>query len=981
MASITGIVTRIRKKPDPDTGRCTLQVDYDTFGKISSTVMFANARNVAVGDAFSADGEWRTSPYMGKEEETFSAWSFRPDVPKNEGLLLRWLKENFDQARHGLTPEAIDAAFKASGIRMMDSVETATQALASRTSAPDRFRRAIAETLESKMSGTKAMALLKDSGLDDGVIARIISAIPENPHGRLLANPYSTAPIPQVGFVNADLIGRKMGVPVLDRRRLLAAVTEVLRDLASKGSTSADSDVLMGRLHQMSGVDPERLVAFLREESHKDDHGLSIITVKGRMLCALKDLFQAEAQVTVRVARTIMSGRRNGEARVRAAAADLFLDPKFKRFDPVQRLAVEMAAVEPFSIVTGGPGTGKSTVMEAVVALASRFDAGPVLLVAPTGNAAKRLSATTGQKASTLHRLLRARESGPDGATVFAYNRDKPLPAGCFVVVDEASMIDVQMTSALLQAMPPDGRLLLVGDYDQLPSVGPGAILRDLLLARMQSGSGVPSVKLEAVYRQGKDSGIAHGAAQIRRGEVPDLAEEDRGGVSFRKVPPAEIGRYIERLVCEELPREDMNPLTDVATLCAQAPGNGGSHEINRILSRRLNPNGLPLPGVTRGTPTPQRGRKEREEPPMPRMGDRIMTTWNDDKVGITNGSIGFIVGSGTHPTTGKPTIRIKLDDGPEFEHPASRWQDMMLAYAITVHKSQGSQYGAVVMPLLLSQAHMLERRLVYTGWTRAKSRLLLVGEVDALELAIANAKEEDRITLVRDLMTMYKPDGPVREPIDWGSRAQVASRALAALEAASDGRKAVSAPQAAPAKPGTPAVSAPIGQAPTSQAAPPRTAAPPPAPPPVAGRPPMPPVPSRIPSAFKVPAIPPRPLVAASLPPVPPPPGAPRPHQPLPHPPAPMVPAQSSPRAPAAEATGQSDAPAPLPRPAARPVPPVPPPLRPAPGRSPAGLPPIPPPTRPPLGASLPLPPPPPAQRAPATAPIPPPPMPLRRF
>ena len=960
MASLTGIVTKIRKKPDPDTGRCALLVDYDTFGKVSSTVIFANARTVAVGDAFSAEGEWRTaySTFSGRDEETFSARTFRPDVPRNEVLLLRWLQSSFDQARHGLTPDAIEAAFKASGMRMMDSIETAAQALSSQTPDPARFRRAITETLESKMSGTRAMALLKDSGLDDAVISRIISAIPENPHGRLLANPYSTAPIPQVGFSNADLIGRKMGVPQLDRRRLLAAVTEVLRDLASKGSTSSDSTVLMNRLHKMSGVDPERMTSFLKQESHNNDHGLTIISVNGRMLCALKDLFQAEAQVSVRVARTMTTGRRNGEARVKTASADLFLGPKFKRFDPVQRLAVEMAAIEPFSIITGGPGTGKSTVMEAVVEVSSRFDAGPVLLAAPTANAAKRLSQTTGQKAQTLHRLLRARESGPDGETVFGFNKDRQLPAGCFVVVDEASMIDIQMMSALMQAMPPDGRLLLVGDYDQLPSVGPGAVLRDLLLAKVNSGDGVPSVKLQAVYRQGKDSGIAHGAAKIRQGEIPDLGEDDRGGVSFRKVPPAEIGRYIERLVCEELPRDSMDPLMDVATLCAQAPGTGGTHEINRILSRRLNPHGAELPGVVKSTSDVSRGRKERDGAPLPRMGDRIMTTWNDDAAGITNGSVGFIVGSGVHPTTGKPTFRIKLDDGAEFDHPAARWHDIMLAYAITVHKSQGSQYKAVVLPVLMAQANMLERRLVYTGWTRAQNKLFIVGEVDALELAIANAKEEDRITLVRDLMAMHPIADGARPFIDWGSRMDVACRALAAMDAGQPSKNPVLPSRAAPQ---------PTGAAPSAM---PRS--------PVAAPPSRPATPPRIPPAFTVPSLPP-----ARLPP------APMPPRPLAAPPAPAAPMTRAPLPPA-------------PRPSAPPIPPRPamglPPVPPMPLRStpsmaaapiasaagerspvqPKPLMPPPPSTRPAALPAIPVPP-----RPPPARPLPPPPIPAppRRF
>lgn len=785
MSRIYGLVSKVIYR-DEDTGRGIFAIEYESYGSFIQGKMFALAKSAREGDAFSADGEWKEEVWRGGAGQAFQAYRFRPDAPRTLKMAERWLNRLLTEQQHGVPPHGVERALAKWGMLLIEEPHLAAQRIAETTKDPRRFVRPIGDTLEGRFSGRLALSLLEESGLSEPLIVQILSAMPEDAHKLLRLNPYRAAKIPDVGFVNADKIGMHIGIAPDDRRRLLAALEDVARAMAIQGSTIVDMETIVQKIQGLVDISAEKAIAFMRHEAHSTDHHLIIADVGGKIICALRELFQAEIQAAFGAARLLAKGRRNSPQLVATAAADLFKRHDYEHFDAVQRLSVEMAVVEPLSIITGGPGTGKSAVMKAVVALAESWDRA-IFLAAPTGAAARKLTEATGQRAQTVHRLLRAREETPGGKSTFGFNADTPLPGGSFVVIDEVSMNDIELMAAIMNAMPEDGRLLLVGDDNQLPSVGPGAVLRDFLALRVGGDLAIPSIQLNKIYRQGPDSGIVHGAAEIAAGRMPLLSEREVAGVSFTSIPASGIGEFVERLVCLNLPSQGFSPLSDIATLCPQAPGPGGTYELNHRLSGRLNPHGAALPGV-------MKDQNDRSDLPVPRMGDKVMITWNDSTIGIANGDIGYIVGSRIS-AKGHAFIKIRMEDGTEFEHPASKWRDLLLGYAATIHKSQGSQYPAVIMPILSAHSRMLERRLVFTGWTRAQKKLMLVGEIDALKEAISR-QIEPRQTLVQELAHTRPSERAL--PVDWASR-RLEAETLMKIEEKWGGRKSRQGTSSAP--------------------------------------------------------------------------------------------------------------------------------------------------------------------------------------
>jgi exodeoxyribonuclease V alpha subunit len=385
---------------------------------------------------------------------------------------------------------------------------------------------------------------------------------------------------------------------------------------------------------------------------------------------------------------------------------------------PEQRSAVEEAARRQVLVVTGGPGVGKTTIVRAILAVlaGSKVD---VRLAAPTGRAAKRMSEATGGEATTLHRLL---EFDPKK---YAFKRDRSRPIECgAVIVDEASMLDLPMADALTQAIAPGTRLILVGDVDQLPSVGPGAILRDVIA----SGT-IPSVRLRQIFRQAARSLIVTNAHRINDGEPPISAPAGSDADFFvveRRDPEHARDTLIE-LVTQRIPnRFGLDPVRDVQVLTPMNRGPAGAIALNEALQAALNPRGDAL---VRGARTY-------------RVGDKVMQLRNDYDKNVFNGDVGFI--TSIDPEEMAMTIRF---DEREVAFEASDLDDLVLAYACTVHKSQGSEYPAVVIPLLTTHFVMLSKNLLYTAVTRGKRLVVLVCDPRALEIALSQRRREERRT------------------------------------------------------------------------------------------------------------------------------------------------------------------------------------------------------------------------------------------
>jgi exodeoxyribonuclease V alpha subunit len=393
---------------------------------------------------------------------------------------------------------------------------------------------------------------------------------------------------------------------------------------------------------------------------------------------------------------------------------------------PLQEEAVRQALCEKVIIITGGPGTGKTTVIRAILAVYERIGA-RISLAAPTGRAAKRLFETTGHPAATIHRLL---EFSPQMGG-FQRNEQKPLAAD-LVVVDETSMMDIVVANHLLKAVPSQAVLVLVGDSDQLPSVGPGNVLGDII------GSGrFPVIRLTQIFRQASQSRIITNAHLIRQGAFPDLRAESGLKQDFYFVAredPQEVLETIVRLCTERIPRGfGFDPVDDVQVLSPMNRGEAGAQNLNLALQDALNPSGITLEMGGR----------------VFRVKDKVMQIKNNYDKDVFNGDIGRI------RSIDRENAEIRVEfDGRGVTYDFAGLEELVHAYAITIHKSQGSEYPAVVFPLMTQHFMMLQRNLVYTAVTRAKKLVVIVGSKKALAIAIRNNKIQSRFTLLKERLS-----------------------------------------------------------------------------------------------------------------------------------------------------------------------------------------------------------------------------------
>lgn len=755
METIRGIVTRVLRR-DEESGSLFALVRYETPTGMVEAKLGARAPDLGQGDFFVAEGVWRNSAYKGKMEEVFSAKTARPDLPLTKDGALRWFLTIFD-AKHGVSPASARAFVEKLGATAALQCDRNPDLLPGVSENPATYRNAILQEWGRRVSGRRAVKLMESSGLPPKAISSILEAFRDNAHEILNSNPYRAAQVKDVGFGHADKIGSKIGIAEDDARRVGAALIETLEEVRRGGNTFAGLDDVGRRMSDAYEIPVTTACDFIVSHRASNDAGFKIDQRDGTLIAQLRSLYEGEAKIARSVTSMLLSGRRHSAMKAGPIVAKLFERPEYAKFDEIQRAAVLMAATEPFSILTGGPGTGKSTVAEVVLAAAAQLDTGPILPCAPTGKAAKRLEETTGRKAETIHRLLEAREDKATNTTVFMRNRSKPLPSGCLVLVDESSMIDVPTMRALMDAMPPDGRLILVGDRNQLPSVDAGAVLADL----MASGP-VPCTELVNVYRQSRDSRIATGAAQIRQGELPFLSKEFNGGVVMFEHEGDEITKRVLWAVEKACMGTMGYKAHEIAVLTPQNPSTAGAWDLNRVLSKALNPTGRSIEGVAR-LPGEESGQ------PVPRVGDRVMLTENDTENDVMNGDIGTIVDAYPKKTPSgadRNFLKIKFDCGKTVEFPAAKWRSFVLAYAITIHKSQGSQYPCVIMPVTMAHSNMLDRSLLYTGWTRAKNALFIVGEREALDLSVQTTDASKRDTRLKEFVRAAALECGLTQPV-----------------------------------------------------------------------------------------------------------------------------------------------------------------------------------------------------------------------
>lgn len=711
---LSGSVERVTYHNE-ESGFAVLRVQVT--GRRDLVTVVGHLPAVTPGEAIQAGGAWTTDRTHGLQ---FKAAWLRPSAPISiDGIekylasgLLKGIGPHFAKKLVATFGVEVFTVIEQEPARLRD-VEGIGKLRAERIVAGWDSQRAVRDImvfLHSHGVGTsRALRIYKTYGVD------AIAVISDNPY-RLAAD------IRGIGFVSADRIAERLGIAKTATIRLRAGVGYALVEALDDGHCGLPEPELIATAAKLLDVGSELIVEALALELTGDQ--VVRDTVDGQPVIFLANLAQQERLIATRL-RALAQGAPPWP-RIDAARALPWVEHKLEMtLAPRQQDALRLAVSSKVLAITGGPGVGKTTLLNAILRVLRAKQVQP-LLCAPTGRAAKRLTETTGLEAKTIHRLL---EVNPrDGR----FRRNEQFPLECdLLVVDESSMVDVPLMAALVRAVPTDAALLVVGDVDQLPSVGPGQVLADIL----NSGV-VPVVRLVDVFRQAAESRIITNAHRINQGEMPDVAGRDESSdFYFIEASDAdEAARRIVQVVKERIPqRFGLDPLRDVQVLCPMNRGSAGARTLNVELQKALNP-----PGATR---------VERFGWVFD-VGDKVMQIENDYDKEVYNGDLGFI--RAIDADLGQVTVTF---DGRAVLYELAELDRLVLAYATTIHKSQGSEYPAVVMPLTTQHYPMLQRNLVYTGVTRGRKLVVIVGQKKALALAVRNADSRRRWSKLRELL------------------------------------------------------------------------------------------------------------------------------------------------------------------------------------------------------------------------------------
>lgn len=535
--------------------------------------------------------------------------------------------------------------------------------------------------------------------------------------------------VPGIGFKTADKLAQQLGLPPLSPGRLRVGLKHVLRQAADDGHVYLPAREL---LQKAAGLLGDESIPLLPEILQKlvslRTGGVIVEEADGEHLVYLAGYYFAEKRAAEKI-RQMTAAPQAEESAPDLSLLDRVTEDTGLTLAPLQRKAVEAVLTERVVVITGGPGTGKTTTVKAMLAALQADGITPVL-AAPTGRAAKRMQESTGMPAKTLHRLLEYANVEGEGLG-FQRNEDNRLEGSVFII-DEASMIDLLLFFQLLRALPDDARLVLVGDIDQLPSVGAGRVLQDVI----ESGA-VTVVRLETIFRQAQESLIVKNAHRINHGQRPEVSKQ--GDFFFiEEGRPDQLTALIADLAARRLPNFlNADATEDIQILVPMRKGTVGVDALNGVLQAALNPPGHDSQtGAAKGELS-HAGR-------LFRTGDKVMQIRNNYQKEVYNGDVGRILS--LDPEEGEATVLFPdLDEPRPVTYSGSELEELVLAYAVTVHKSQGSEYPCVILPLVMQHRVMLQRNLFYTGVTRAKRLVVLVGTQEALRAALQSGEERVR--------------------------------------------------------------------------------------------------------------------------------------------------------------------------------------------------------------------------------------------
>ena len=617
----------------------------------------------------------------------------------------------------GIGPHFANILVKSFGINVFTVIEDTPERLLTLPGIGKKRADKVTAAWAEQKAIREIMVFLQSHGVGTGRAVRIYKTYGDEAIVKVSENPYRLAlDIHGIGFKTADVIAGRLGIAPDSLIRAQAGVRHVLQELSGDGHCAAPRDKLVAESVKLLEINEAILEEAAREEIAQEN--LVPEQIHGVPCLFLTPLHRAERGVANNIKRILDGVPPWGL--IDAEKALPWVEEKTGlTLSPSQQDAVTLALTCKALVITGGPGTGKTTLVNSILKILAAKQLN-ILLTAPTGRAAKRMTETTGREAKTIHRLL---EFDPHNFD-FKRGRDNPLEAD-LIVIDESSMVDVILMNKLLAAVPDNAALMIVGDVDQLPSVGPGAVLSDII----ESGA-VPTVRLTEIFRQAATSRIIVNAHRINKGDLP-LKNEKEELSDFYFVPadtPEEIHAKLIQVVTERIPKRfGLHPVKDVQILTPMNRGGLGAHSLNAELQKVLNANSEPQ--VTRfgNTFSP---------------GDKIIQTVNNYDKEVFNGDIGQIL----EIDTGESSLKADYD-GRIVEYEFGELDEVSLAYATSIHKSQGSEYPAVVIPLAMQHYMMLERNLIYTAVTRGKKLVTIIGQPKALSMAVRNLNANRRLT------------------------------------------------------------------------------------------------------------------------------------------------------------------------------------------------------------------------------------------
>jgi exodeoxyribonuclease V alpha subunit len=716
--TITGLVERVTFHSE-ESGYTVLR--FRVQGEREPSVAVGNFTSVSPGESLRLTGHWTTHPQYGQQFKIAEYATLRPATIAG---IQKYLGSGLIKGIGPVTAKRIVEHFKEKTLEIIESdisrlgevkgIARAKVELIQRAWEEQRSIKEVMLFLQSHAVSTHfAIKIFKQYGNE------AISIVEKTPY-RLAVDVYG------IGFRSADQIARNLGMPADSPERMKAGLRHVLLEASEEGHCFLPQNELVARAAKALEIENEAMLAattavmldegLLRMGAGADEHAIY-----------LPPFWQAERAVARRLKLLLEKRVQVNSSRVESWLAR-FTERRGIELSDEQRSAIQQATKERVLVLTGGPGTGKTTTLRTMVQLFEAMGK-QVALASPTGRAAQRLAEVTGREAKTIHRLL---EFDPS-QTGFRRNEEWPLDADV-VIVDESSMIDLVLANNLLKAVDVKSQLVLVGDVDQLPSVGAGTVLRDLIASGV-----VPVARLTQVFRQAAESLIIQNAHRINRGEFPQLVkpgERESDCYFIEADTPERIVDLIVNSVAVSLPKRfGYDPLRDIQVLSPMHRGHAGATHLNEVLQQALNPPGAGKAELARGNRTF-------------RVGDKVMQRVNNYKLEVFNGDLGTIeiidqAEQGITVRFGDRLVQYDSADALELAH----------GFCVTVHKSQGSEYPAVVLPLHTSHFLMLSRNLIYTALTRAKKTVVMIGSVKALGVAMNNLEAMRRYTgLAREL-------------------------------------------------------------------------------------------------------------------------------------------------------------------------------------------------------------------------------------